>query len=216
MIEAVLFDFDGVLADTTRWHIEAWKNVLGELKFVVEPEIVYLNEGRPAFEIAQRLAENVGSQFGESDAKKLALRKNALFREIHNSQTAQGAENLLRELKKRGKKTALVTGTVMENVTNVLSEESLQLIDVIITEKDTARGKPAPDPYLGAAKKLDIDPAKCVAIENAPLGIQSALAAGMQCVALATTLHPRHLSAANLIYANLMELSDRLEYVLNL
>ena len=216
MIEAVLFDFDGVLADTTRWHIEAWKKVLGELKIAVEPEIVYLNEGRPAFEIAQRLAENVGSQLGESDAKKLALRKNAIFRENHNSQTAQGAESLLRELKKRGKKTALVTGTVMENVRYVLSQEALQFLDIIITEKDTGRGKPAPDPYLRAAEKLNIYPSKCVAIENAPLGIQSALAAGMQCVALATTLHPRYLSAVNLIFANLMELSDSLDDVLNL
>jgi beta-phosphoglucomutase len=70
------------------------------------------------------------------------------------------------------------------------------LFDVLVTGDQVIDGKPDPEPYQIAAERLNLDPGECLAVENAPLGIRSAKAAGMACVALATTLPPPRLAAA--------------------
>ena len=112
-------------------------------------------------------------------------------------------------------KVGLVTGTVQANIKAVLGNKIIALFDVVITETDVQRGKPYPDPYLRAAQKLDVTPEACLVIENAPVGIAAAKAAGMKCIALTTTLSPQQLDRADYHYTDLHNLMDDLEQLLH-
>jgi HAD superfamily hydrolase (TIGR01509 family) len=105
---------------------------------------------------------------------------------------------------------ALVTGATRERIT-ITAGAVLPRFDAVVTANDVTRTKPFPDPYLAAASGLRVEPDACVVIENAPLGIDAAHAAGMRCVAVASTLDPRHLSAADIVVANLFEVIPHLE-----
>ena len=201
--EAILFDFDGVIADTMPSHLSAWKRIIeNEYHFPFQPMVVRLNEGRPAVEIAGEVFQNAGQDFTETQLQNVVEQKNALFRATHNAIVYPEIYKIIRLAREHGAKIGLVTGTTLENVQALLSRELLENFHIIITVGDAKRGKPFPDPYLEAAGRLGIDPEKCCVVENAPLGIQAAKSAGMFCVALKTTLSSEHLQAADVIFEN--------------
>ncbi len=211
MIAAVLFDFDGVIGDTMSWHLLAWKEVLATVGISLVPEMVLRNEGRPASEIATIIADSVGVKLSAAEAEDVARRKNARFREIHRATAAPGAVELVAELKRRGLKTALVTGTERANVYAVLPPVLITLFDTIVAAGDAQRGKPHPDPFLLAARRVGVAPAHCLVVENAPSGIGAAQAAGMKCVALRTTLPDDYLQGADVIVDDLPALHAQLD-----
>lgn len=203
MIRAVLFDFDGVIGDTMSWHLRAWKEVLATVGITLVPEMVLKNEGRPAGEIAKIIAEAVGVPMTREQAEEIARRKNERFRELHRATAARGSVELVKELKSRRVKVALVTGTERANVHAVLPAELVAMFDAIVAAGDAHRGKPHPDPYLLAARRVGVDPVHCLVVENAPSGIRAAREAGMKCVALRTTLPDQYLQGADLIVDDL-------------
>ncbi len=210
MISAVLFDFDGVLGDTPRAHVAAWRSILGEMKITFEDEEVFLNEGRPAGEIATRICAKAGVSLSSAQLAELVKRKNALFRS-KGARATPGSEKMVREIKRKGLKVGLVTGTVRENLVAVLGAAFLSLFDVVVTETEVRRGKPHPDPYLHAARTLQLAARECLVVENAPSGIAAAKAAGMPCVALTTTLPRASLNGADYFYTSLEELRTQLD-----
>lgn len=203
MIQAVLFDFDGVVASTIEIHIDAWRTVWKEY-YNLEPDplVVKKNEGSPAFRIAQELGDHLGHPLSAGVAKKLSDEKNLLFRQNIHDAVYPDSGRVLQEIKNRGLYTGLVTGTQIENVLHVLDSEIVKLFDTIVTEKDTSNGKPAPDPYLAAMKKLNVPAKNCLVIENAPLGISAAVASGAHTVALETTLPKDYLREADWILSD--------------
>ncbi len=203
MIQAVLFDFDGVIASTIEIHIEAWRTVWKEY-YNLEPDpiVIKKNEGSPAFRIAQEIGEHLGHPLSAKVAKKLSDEKNLLFRQNVQDAVYPDFTRVLHEIKNRDLYTGLVTGTQIENVLYVLDSEIVKLFDAIVTEKDTSNGKPAPDPYLAAMKKLQIPAKNSLVIENAPLGISAAVASGAHTVALETTLPIEYLREADWILAD--------------
>jgi beta-phosphoglucomutase len=211
VIRAVLFDFDGVIGDTMSWHLAAWKEVLGTVGIDLKPEMVLKNEGRPAAEIAMIIARTVGVPLSPEKAEEVARRKNERFRAIHRASAAPGALELVAELKRRGVKVALVTGTERANVTAVLPAELVDMFDVIVAAGDAERGKPYPDPYLLAAQRMGVPPSRCLVVENAPSGIRAARAAGMACVALRTTLDDEYFAGADVVLADLRALHAHLD-----
>jgi beta-phosphoglucomutase-like phosphatase (HAD superfamily) len=81
------------------------------------------------------------------------------------------------------------------------------LFETVVTAEDTARGKPDPEPYRLAAQRLGVAPSECLGVENAPLGVQSAKAAGMLCAALETTLPASRLGGADFVFHDVEALS---------
>lgn len=211
MIAALLFDFDGVIGDTMQWHIAAWVQVCARLNIDVVAEDIYLNEGRPAREIAMYICARAGRTLPGKEIEALVDRKNALFRSLNGAKPATGAPELLAELKARNVKTALVTGTVRENIAAVLGTDLSAQFDAIVSADDAKRGKPFPDPYILAAEMVNVPPAQCIVVENAPLGVEAAKAAAMKCVALTTTLPREYLHKADYILSDLSELLARLD-----
>jgi beta-phosphoglucomutase family hydrolase len=202
MIEAVLWDLDGVLVDTALLHYEAWRQFLNELGRSLSEE-----EFRRTFGLRNDLIlrEILGDVPAE-DLRRLSERKEALFRQHAAGQITPlpGAVELVRRSRERGRRTALVTSTPRANIDFVLEQVGLTgAFDTIVTAEDVSRGKPDPEGFLLAARRLGVPPERCLVIEDAPGGIEGARRAGMHSLAVTTT-HPREaLSSADAVVDSL-------------
>lgn len=210
MIRAFLFDFDGVLAETLPHHLRAWKQVFHSEPFEPHEMTLKMNEGSKAFQICKAMAKYWGFEISEEKAKELAHKKNEIFRGENKAKIYREIPQIIAVAKQHNAKIGLVTGTSLKNLQVVLPAEIYNSFDEIVTDKDTSRGKPFPDPYLRATEKLNVPPDQCIVIENAPMGIDSAKAAGTFCVALMTTLSREHLQKADVIYRNHGELLENI------
>lgn len=212
MAKAVFFDFDGVIAETISYHLSAWNIVLErDYGFSLNPMAVKLNEGRPGLEIAQAIFEEAGRPYTAELLHDVISKKNVVFRDTHQSSVYPENIQLINDAKERGLQVGLVTGTKRENLGVIVPDDLLVQFDIIITDGDTTRGKPAPDPYLAAAEKVAVHPADCIVIENAPAGIEAAKSAGMFCIALKTTLPGELLNQADVIFKNHAELLQHID-----
>ena len=137
-------------------------------------------------------------------------------REIDRSLAAKDAKTFpvvtetLQMLRKNGIKLALVTGSNLKTVTEVLKKIGVDgAFDVIVSGDDTPRGKPFPDPYLKGIVKLAVPPENSVVVENAPLGLTSAKAAGVSYViGVTTTLPAEYLKSADDIMPSFADLEE--------
>ncbi len=119
-----------------------------------------------------------------------------------------GALDVVSRLKASGLKVAIVIACSHKTMQHSLSEEHRKLFDLIQTGDDVPRATPNPDPYDMARRKLGCRKKECIVIENAPLGIKAAKAAGLECVAVATTLDKEYLNEADYIVTDIRELLD--------
>ena len=207
MTKAVLFDFDGVIAQTLPHHTRSWRHVLSPLGVEVEERDVAVNEGQPAIEIARALLRKNGVSLPEDEVQRLMAAKRAHYRRTTAAKPYPGVEKVLDDLRSSGFKLGLVTGSVWDNLVAAVGEDLLRKFDVVITSEHVSRGKPSPDPYLEAARRLGLEPSACVVVENAPLGIRSAKAAGMRCIAVTSTLPAEILSEADCLIGKISELT---------
>ncbi|MFI9319844.1 HAD family hydrolase [Kitasatospora aureofaciens] len=186
---AVLFDMDGTLVDTEQLWWQAAAELAEELDHpltdrdapevlgqAVEHTAAHLHRAsgttRPEAELAARL--------GESFAGKVAA----------EMVPRPGALALLAALREARVPTALVSASPRRVVDLVLSSIGRDWFAVTLAAEDTARTKPAPDPYLAAAERLGLDPSACVAVEDTPTGVASAAAAGCAVLAVPSTAVP--------------------------
>jgi beta-phosphoglucomutase len=188
--QAVVFDMDGVVLDSMPTHLVTWQQALAPLGIKPTADDLYPLEGMPTEQTAQRLTEVLAGQAcTEAQARQLATTKRRLFRELFNPTFVPGIVPLLYDLRGRGYKIGLVTGSARSVVDETLGPAGiLDLFGAIVSGDEISHGKPDAEPYCKAAAELGLRPPTCLAVENAPLGIQSARAADMSCVALATTL----------------------------
>jgi beta-phosphoglucomutase len=204
-IQAILFDMDGVLIDSMPAHISAWKQVWKDLGLEVPAIELKLREGQKAGVSAREISQKYELSLSEAEFQELLNKKRMIYSAIAPTGLKPGVSKLLQNLKNRGLKLALVTGSVRENLNKVLSKEEKALFDYILTSEDIENGKPAPDPYLKAQDALKVSPSQCLVVENAPLGIASAKAAGMKVAALTSTLSEDYLKEADWIISDLAE-----------
>lgn len=200
LYRAVLFDMDGVVTDTMPLHLRAWQEAFGSIGVRVEKADVYRREGRQSKAMAQEIAAAKGIRLSDDELGKIVELKGRIFDgEAIKAKAFGGAPELLRMLRDNGLKTALVTGSRSQSAQVVLHAAGLEgLFDVIVSGDDTEKGKPAPAPYLKAIEKAGVNRLDCVVVENAPLGVQAAKAAGVgYVIAVATSLGPEHLWEAD-------------------
>jgi len=189
--KAVIFDVDGVLVDSVSLHWLAYCEAIGR---GVDKMDILLREGMTAEEIIREIAGLEGSEL-----KKAVKRKHEAFSKLRGGTGPNPkALDVVMKLKERGFKTAVATGTVRENVDNWFGDE-IRLFEAVVTAGDCPKAKPDPGPYLMAAEKLGVPAEECVVIENAPLGVKAAKAAGMRCIAISSTLSAEYLKEADVI-----------------
>jgi beta-phosphoglucomutase family hydrolase len=178
--EAYLFDCDGTIADTMPLHYKAWSKVLAEEGCAFGEDEFYGYAGMPVAETVRLLNELHGlSMSPEGISQK---REEAYFKHLH---LVKPIEEVLAEIRAHHGKIpfAVVSGSPSASVKKTLAVLGLlDLFPVIVGAEDTPKGKPHPDPFLLAAKKLGVDPKKCLVFEDGELGIKSAEAAGMKWV----------------------------------
>jgi beta-phosphoglucomutase family hydrolase len=202
MIEAVLWDLDGVLVDTARFHYQAWRQLLAELGRTVSEE-----EFRRTFGLRNDLIlRDLLGEVSAAEVERLSERKEAFFRQHAAGQVTllPGAAELLRRARDGGRRAALVTSTPRANIDFVLGQVGLAgAFDTIVAAEDVSKGKPEPEGYLLAASRLDVAPGRCLVIEDAPGGVEAARRAGMRCLAVTTTRPREDLSAADVVVDSL-------------
>jgi len=211
-LRGVLLDLDGTVLDSMPWHIRAWQEIFGSLGVELEDEFLYLNEGAIEHSHLKETLAQRGLTLDPELMDRLFARQIELFNASYSARVRPypDAAQVLDRLAKGGLKLGLITSSSSEVVARVAGEELLGRFAAVVTGDRVARGKPHPEPYLTGLEMLGLKANQAVAVENAPAGIQSALGAGLICLALSTTLAPRHLNEADLIFGSLTEMADRL------
>jgi len=185
MLEAIIWDLDGVIVDSGPYHLQAWQQLARENGQEFSEEQFRRTFGMRSPEI---IATVFGEGLPEEQVASLAKRKEELFRNAVRGHVSSlpGAVELIHSTDRAGFRLALASSAPYENVELIL--DSLQLknhFDVIVTSEDVTAGKPDPQIFLIAAKRLGARPANCLVIEDAVPGVQAAKAAGMKCIAVA-------------------------------
>jgi beta-phosphoglucomutase len=209
---AVLFDMDGVISDTMPLHYESWRRAFETFGVTVDKMDVYLHEGMTSHKMAEKIAEAKGKDLTQEQLSGIIENKSSFFRQLalEKAKAYDGVAVTLRMLRNNGLKTALVTGSRRDAADEVLKKIGLRdMFDVIVCAEDVKQGKPSPEPYESAIKKLGIDRLNCIVVENAPLGIESAKAAKVDYViAVATSLPESYLSEADDIMSSITDLEQ--------
>jgi HAD superfamily hydrolase (TIGR01509 family) len=190
-----VFDMDGTMIDNMSYHTRAWMELSRRLGRDVSPEAFDRDTaGRKTDEILEWLLDR---KLSTEEAARLGGKKEARYRELYREHVAplKGLLDFLARIERAGLKRAVATAAPRENRELVLGALRLQF-DAIAGAEDAPRGKPAPDIYLAAARRLGVRPEECVAFEDAANGVLSARAAGMHAAAVTTTTTPEALRAA--------------------
>ena len=187
--KAVIWDMDGVIADTAPFHFLAWQKVAQDRGIAFNEDDFRDTFGKRNPEI---IAEKFGKDIPPQEIENLAQRKEELFRRIaaQSIKPFPGVLNLMLSLKSSGWNMALVSSTPAENIKLIVhSLEITGLFDTTVSDRDVMQGKPDPEGFLLAAERLAVAPVNCVVIEDAIAGVKAAKNAGMKCIAVTNT-HP--------------------------
>ncbi len=199
MIKACIFDLDGVIVDTARYHFIAWKALAEELGFDFTPEDNELLKGVSRMQSLEILLELGGKQYPEQEKTAMAEKKNALYVRFIEKMTPEeilpGVEEFLQEIRNCGIKTAL--GSASKNAPLILDRIGLAgMFDVIVDGNSISEAKPDPEVFLKGAEKLGVMPEHCVVFEDAIAGVEAARNAGMYCVGIGK---PENLGLADFV-----------------
>ncbi len=221
--KAVLFDMDGVLYDSMPAHARSWQQTMEE--FGLENtglEDFYLHEGRTGDSTIRILFERNRRKATREEIEKIYARKTELFATYNSGKTIDGAKEVLELVKSCGLTPVLVTGSGQPTLLNRLNDNFPGIFtpQTMVTAFDVKNGKPHPEPFLmGLQKGGTLQPYQALAIENAPLGVQSATQAGIFTVAVNTGPLKDNIlgdAGAALIFHSMQELLDRLPEILKI
>lgn len=204
--KAALFDLDGVLIDSSKFHYEGWVKLGQEVGFEMTPDFFRETFGQRNDTILKRLIPNATDEQIDFWSK----RKEELYREAARGRLfpLAGAVELVRGLKGRAFLLAVASSTPHINITFALEQIGLSDdFDAFVGAEDVKKGKPDPEVFLTVAKRLGVSPFRCVVFEDAVAGVEAAKRGGMKCVAVTTTNPRQLLSSADLIVDDLTEVT---------
>jgi len=211
MLHAIVFDFDGVLADSEPLHFEVFRQVLDQVGITLTPEDYYSKYlGYDDLGAFQAVLRDQGRPHDEASVAGLVAAKADRFPRLVDGRDVlfPGAAEAVRRFAAEVP-LAIASGALPHEIELILNGAKLRdAFQVVVGAGDTPRSKPAPDPYARAVELLQergLVPAgadaasQCVAIEDSHWGIQSAKAAGLSCIAVTTSYDAGELGAADLV-----------------
>lgn len=184
----VIFDWDGVLVDSSAAHERSWEILASENNLILPENYFRLGFGRRNEEIIPHI---LGWSRAPEEIRALSERKEEIFRKIIREEGIEplpGVRRLLEDFKQQGIPCAIGASTGRENI-----DLALDIMDLgngfagIVTEENVSAGKPAPDVFLQAAQTLSLPPENIVVFEDALAGVEAGIAGGFKVVAVATT-----------------------------
>jgi beta-phosphoglucomutase family hydrolase len=197
--KAVIWDMDGIIADTAPYHFKAWREVFRRRGARYTEEDFRRNFGKRNDAIIRNV---LGSQVPSAEIEAIAAEKEELFRRRAGSRIRPlaGAIRLIRALGEHGFSQAIGSSAPLENIELVTQRLGIAgFFRVIVSGREVAEGKPSPQVFLLAAQRLGLGPQDCVVIEDAAAGVSAAKRAGMSCIAVTNTSPRTELSGADLI-----------------
>ncbi len=222
-LKAVIFDMDGVLYDSMPAHDKSWRQTMDELNLQHIPYEFYLQEGRIGKSTIDAVFQrNLQREATEEEEQRIYARKSELFQQYNSGATMPGAKEVLNYVKEKGLKPVLVTGSGQPSLLNRLDIHFPGIFtpQTTVTAFDVVNGKPDPEPFLmGLEKGGNLRPNQAIVIENAPLGIQAAVAAGIFTIAVNTGPLPDTIlsdAGASLVFDSMTTLRAELPGILRL
>ncbi|MBQ9213828.1 MAG: beta-phosphoglucomutase [Bacteroidales bacterium] len=184
-MKAYIFDLDGVLVDSAKYHYLAWKALADKLGFVFTEKDNERLKGVSRMKSLEILLEIGNIKMSEEEKEKAAEEKNNLYRDYISKMTPSeilpGVENFLKEIKALGKKTAI--GSASKNTPLILEKTGLdKYFNAVADGTIITKAKPDPEVFLKGAEMLNVDPKDCIVFEDAVSGVQAAHNAGMKAV----------------------------------
>jgi beta-phosphoglucomutase family hydrolase len=185
---AVLWDVDGTLVDSAEYHFLTWREALARENFE-------LTRARFDASFGQRnetiLRAYFGADFPAQEIARIANAKETLYREhVHTRgiEPLPGVRRWLKRLRAEGWRQAVASSAPRENLDAIMAALKIaDYFDALVSAEEVQRGKPHPDVFLAAARKLGVVPARCVVVEDAPAGIEGARRAGCRTVGVLST-----------------------------
>lgn len=219
--KAVLFDMDGVLYDSMRFHARAWFETANLHHLVSTPEDFYMFEGRTGENTINVLYLRTFNRDATDEEKQSIYREKAdLFNKYNDGKAMIGAADVLARVKSRDIQSLVVTGSGQHSLINKLNLTFPGYFerDKMITAFDVKYGKPHPEPYLMGLKKAGVKSNEAFVVENAPMGIEAAVAANIFTIAVNTGPLPDKVlldAGADLLYPNMTSLANDWENIMN-
>ena len=185
MLQAVIFDLDGVIVSTDIYHYKAWQVLAKKYCFYFDEALNDRLKGISRAESLEIILEANNATVSQRTFKRIAAAKNRRYRKLLNQLTRKdilpGVVELLGSLKQNGIKTAI--GSSSRNTPKILRKLKLEdAFDAVVDGNASVQSKPAPDIFLTCADALEVMPASCMVIEDAKAGITAAKTAGMTAV----------------------------------
>lgn len=209
MIQACIFDLDGVVVDTAKYHYLAWKRLAAELGFEFHEHHNERLKGVSRMTSLEILLEvgGLNNTFSAEKKEEMATKKNEWYLEFIRKMTPDeilpGAKEFIEDLRLNGIKIAL--GSASKNAPLILERIGMtKHFDVIVDGNRVSKAKPDPEIFLLGAKDVGVSPSKCIVFEDAEAGIEAAINAGMRCVGIGSS---EILSKANIVVPNLLGFS---------
>lgn len=185
MINACIFDLDGVIVDTAHYHFLAWKRLADELGIEFTEADNERLKGVSRLRSMEIIMELGGISMSQHEKERLANKKNEWFVDFVERMVPEeifaGVKPLIRELRDLGIKVGLASSSKNAKTVIQLLRVSNEF-DVVVDGNMITHSKPDPEIFLLAADRLGIDPKHCLVFEDAEAGVEAALAAGMKCV----------------------------------
>lgn len=212
--KAVLFDMDGVLYDSMRFHARAWYETAAiehNLQAVLED--FYMYEGRTGDSTINELYQRTFQRDATSEEKKeIYEQKATLFNKYNDGNAMTGASEVLKQAKSYGLQTLVVTGSGQHSLINKLEHTYPGCFtrEKMVTAFDVKYGKPHPEPYLMGLQKAGVHANEAFVVENAPMGVAAGNAAGIFTIAVNTGPLPDKVlldAGADLLYPDMTSLA---------
>lgn len=213
-LRAVLFDMDGVLYNSMPYHAKAWHRAMAQFGYELPEDEVYMHEGRTGASTVNLVSKRQhGVEVSEERVQEIYKVKSDLFNEFPPAEPMPGALDLLRQLKEQGLMILIVTGSGQRSLLDKLNHHYPGIFrrELMVTAFDVKHGKPHPEPYLMGMQKGGLSPEECIVVENAPLGVRAAKAAGIFTVAVNTGPLPDSAlldEGADMLFPSMQALSD--------
>ncbi|TCZ76672.1 beta-phosphoglucomutase [Paenibacillus albiflavus] len=211
-MKAVVFDLDGVITDTAKYHYQAWKNMADKLGIEIDIEFNEQLKGVSRIDSLKRILAH-GNQlesYEPAEIERLANEKNEEYKDLIQLVTAAdllpGIESFLKELKAHGIRMAI--GSASKNAPAILARLGiLQDFDYIVDVSEIVNGKPSPDIFLKAIEGLGVAADEAIGVEDAEAGIEALRSAGIYSIGIGVEGDTTLTSTAELTYELLQKLN---------